>query len=86
LYVLDVTNIHKILQRRLFLRGQVEDRFPFTEHVPFSALKWEETSLSFGELTSAKGFTIEKEFSTVNLQLRGSSVVVLTGVEEFLMG
>jgi hypothetical protein len=38
----DVTNVHKILSRRLYLRGQIEYRFPFTVkkkgHVPFSRL------------------------------------------------
>jgi hypothetical protein len=36
--VYDMTNIHKVIHRGLYLRGQTEDRFPFTGHVPFSGL------------------------------------------------
>jgi hypothetical protein len=65
-----------ILSRGLYLRGQIEDRLPFTGK---SAI-WtrEETTLSLGELISAR--------TKWNLQLRGCLRVVLEGEKEFSMG
>jgi hypothetical protein len=66
-----VTNIHKVLRKGLYLRGQIEDRFSFTGHVPFSCLTQPRDALVFGELTSAKEFTVEKVFITT-MSIRGN--------------
>jgi hypothetical protein len=62
-----VTYIHKVLSRGLYLRSQIEDKFPFPGHVSFCSLKGGRYSLVFGELTSAKGFKIGNVFTTQDM-------------------
>jgi hypothetical protein len=42
-------NIHKVLSTGLYLRYQIDDKFPFSGHVPFSSL--------FREFTTAEEMT-----------------------------
>jgi hypothetical protein len=54
-YAWDVNNIHKVLSRGLYLKGQIENRFPFTGQAPFSGLNQPSDSLSFGGIYNCRG-------------------------------
>jgi hypothetical protein len=68
---------HEVLNRGLYLRGQIQDRFPFIGLAPFSDLNWPRDSLVFERNLQLKR----------NLQLRGCPRVVLDRDKEgFSMG